>query len=262
MSMPLLTLEHVTLGYPGKALLKNLDFAVSRGEFFGIVGPNGAGKSTLLKTLLGLLPPLAGHLHWPEGRPVIGYVPQRERVDPIWPMRVRDVLHHTLCALGRPHFRRKREHASVAEVMAATGIEALANQTLDTLSGGEMQRLLLARALVVDPAVLVLDEPTAAMDLVATETFMNMISRLHRERGISILLVTHDLQSLSGRADRLGILQSGQLHQGSPEDLLTSESLGRIYGQKIQVDTLRGRSFIHIAHETVSGFERIGAGGT
>lgn len=241
---PLFHFDQADLGYPSHLVLRDLSFGVNERDFIGIVGPNGAGKSTLVKTMLGLLPLCAGRMEWPGGRPIIGYVPQREQIDPIWPMRVRDMLQFTLTALEPPHWRRRGEHARVAEVMHTTEIDMLADQTLDTLSGGEMQRLLLARALIVEPQVLLLDEPTAAMDLFATERFMSVISRLHSERDVTIILVTHDLQSLAGRASTVGILSHGTLHHGPTSRMLSAERLSDVYGHPVHVHRQEDQLFI------------------
>lgn len=238
--------KHAHLGYPGNEVLQDISFDVNEGDFIGIVGPNGVGKSTLVKTMLGLLPLRTGHMTWPSGRPCVGYVPQRELIDSIWPMRVRDMLQVTLSALERPHWRRRNEHRRVTEVMQATEIESLADQNLNTLSGGEMQRLLLARALVVKPKVLLLDEPTAAMDLFATERFMDLIARLHRETGLTVILVTHDLQALAGRACTVGILAQGTLHHGPTAQMLTPDRLSQVYGHPVEVHCQCDKCFICI----------------
>lgn len=245
MSEALFEFQHATLGYRGNLLLRNLSLSLAAGDFLGIVGPNGAGKSTLVKTMLGLLPLRDGRMGWLPHRPRIGYVPQREQIDAIWPMRVCDTLRLTLSALDRPGLRARDHRQEVGRVMAATGIAALANQTLNTLSGGEMQRLLLARALIVRPSVLFLDEPTAAMDLFSTGRFLDLIAGLHRAEGLTVILVTHDLQSLAGRADRIGILADGALHYGPAEEMLTSRRLSEVYGCDVRVETLDGRCHIH-----------------
>lgn len=226
-------------------MLEGLDLQLSCGGFLAIVGPNGAGKSTLLKTMLGLLPLRAGAMCWPGGRPRIGYVPQKEQIDPVWPLRVRDLLHHTHGAMGRLRFLSRREDVRVGEVMETTGIGHLADQVLSTLSGGEMQRLLLARALVVNPGVLFLDEPTAAMDLLAAERFMNMISRLHQEHELPVVMVTHDLPATAGRAETLGILSHGKLHHGPVAEMLTAARLREVYDHPICVRRHEGRIHIH-----------------
>lgn len=238
--------KSASLGYPGHEILRDISFDLNEGDFIGIAGPNGAGKSTLVKTMLGLLPLRAGQMEWPAGRPLVGYVPQREQIDPIWPMRVRDMLQVTLSALDPPHWRSRGEHDRIAEVMRSTDIKSLADQPLHTLSGGEIQRLLLARALVVQPQLLLLDEPTAAMDLFATEHFMDLIAHLHRETGVTVILVTHDLQSLVGRASRVGILAHGTLHHGTTSQMLTPERLSDVYEHPVEVHRKGNRLFIAI----------------
>lgn len=249
--MDLLAFKDVSLGYNGRLVLENINLSVRKKQFLGLVGPNGSGKSTLMKSMLGLLRPKSGSITWVKETPVIGYVPQKEIIDPIWPMRVRDLLHLTLCSLEKAHFRHKKENVRVWNVMQWIGIEKMANQTLDTLSGGEMQRVLLARALIVEPEVLFLDEPTASMDLVSSQNFLSLISNLHEEQGITVVIVTHDLQSLAGRADSLGIIEQGRVYHDTAERLLTSESLSRIYKQPMFVKSVEGSTLIY--PQTVKG---------
>jgi zinc/manganese transport system ATP-binding protein len=245
----LLVFEAVTLGYNGRVVLNNVNLTVKQGQFFGLVGPNGSGKSTLMKSMLGLVRPRSGTITWTSGMPKIGYVPQSELIDPIWPMRVRDLLHLTLCSLEPANFRHKKEDIQVGAVMEWIGIEHLANQTLDTLSGGEMQRVLLARALIIEPEVLFLDEPTAAMDLVSSQKFLILISNLHVQKGMSVIIVTHDLQSLVGRAKSIGIIESGGLYYDTAEKLLTSETLSKIYKQPMLVKTVDDYTLIYPQNE-------------
>jgi len=243
--LDLLLFEKVKLGYNGRVVLEGVNLAVKKGDFFGLVGPNGSGKSTLLKAMLGLVRQRSGKIIWPLGMPRIGYVPQSEMVDPIWPMRVRDLLHLTLCSLEPAHLLHQNEHARVGSVMELIRIERLANQTIDTLSGGEMQRVLLARALIVKPDALFLDEPTAAMDLVASQRFLSMISELQKEKEMTIIMVTHDLQCLVGRANSLGIIEQGKVYSDDAEKLLTSERLSQIYEQPMLVRKFDGNTLIY-----------------
>ncbi len=241
------TLEYkdVNLGYGRHEILRDVNLVVEKGDFFGLVGPNGSGKSTLIKSMLGLVKPRSGLIRWLPSVPRRGYVPQRERVDPIWPMRVRDLLRATIHALGNGFFCNKSEHIRAERAMEMIEISHLANQTLDTLSGGEMQRVLLARALVVEPEVLLLDEPTAAMDLVASQKFLSLITHLHEVHQMTVIIVTHDLPSLVDRAHRLGIIQHGELHSGNSKDLLTSENLSRIYREPLRVSKVDGHTVIY-----------------
>ena len=242
--MELLRFEKVDLGYGRHLILKNVNLVVEKGDFFGLVGPNGSGKSTLIKAMLGLLRPQSGLVQWFPSVPVRGYVPQREQVDPIWPMRVQDLLRLTLCVSERLIHSHKKNQTQVDYAMEMIGIKHLANQTLDTLSGGEMQRVLLARALIVRPEVMLLDEPTAAMDLVAAHKFLSLITDLHEQCNMTVIIVTHDLPSLVDRAHRLGIIQHGQFFSGQSEELLTSSTLSGIYREPLTVKKVDGRTMI------------------
>ncbi len=242
--MTLLEYECVDLGYGRNVVLRDVNLQVEKGDFLGLVGPNGSGKSTLIKSMLDLIKPMAGTVRWAGGVPKRGYVPQREQVDPIWPMRVRDLLKMTLCSLRPIHPFHRRIPPQVEEIMGLIEIEHLADQTLNTLSGGEMQRVLLARALVVEPEVVLLDEPTSAMDLVAAERFLSLINRMHEQKKTTVVMVTHDLPALVNRAHRIGIIQNGTLHSGRTEDILTCESLSRIYQEPLTVCSVGGRSVI------------------
>ncbi|MDG5815629.1 metal ABC transporter ATP-binding protein [Chitinispirillales bacterium ANBcel5] len=242
--MDLLKFNNVTLGYGPHTILREINLKVRKGDFFGLVGPNGSGKSTLMKSMLGLVRPRHGSINWLSGVPKRGYVPQREQVDPLWPMRVRDLLRLTLCSADSALFYNRKEQVQVGKVMELTEIEHLRNQTLDTLSGGEMQRVLLARALIIEPDVLFLDEPTAAMDLVASQKFLSIITGIHHSRNVTVILVTHDLQSLVDRAHRLGIIQNGALHSDTADKLLTSINLSTIYKEPMVVKKVEGRTVI------------------
>ncbi|ERP31959.1 metal ABC transporter ATP-binding protein [Chitinivibrio alkaliphilus] len=248
--MALLSYTDVTLGYGARTILEKVNLCVEQGDFFGLVGPNGAGKSTLIKSMLGLLKAQSGKILWNPETVQKGYVPQRENIDPIWPMRVRDILRLTHCSLRGPFHRHRGEDSRVMEEMERIGIAHLANQTLDTLSGGELQRLLLARALITDPQVLILDEPTAAMDLVSSNRFLSLINTLHEERNMTVIIVTHDLPSLVHRAHRIGIIQDGQLHSGTTREMITSEKLSEIYQENLAVSTIDGRTIIYSQEET------------
>ncbi len=240
----MLTYQGVDLGYGRQVVLRDVNLSVERGDFLGLVGPNGSGKSTLVKSMLGLVRPMRGEIHWEGGVPKRGYVPQREQVDPIWPMRVRDLLEMTIHSLQTLQPLHRKQCPEVREIMELIEIDHLADKTLATLSGGEMQRVLLARALVVEPEVVVLDEPTSAMDLVASERFLSLINRMHEQKQTTVILVTHDLPSLVNRAHRLGIIQNGALHSGKTEEILTSENLSRIYEEPLTVRSVDGRTVI------------------
>lgn len=234
----LLRVEGVSLYYRGNRhfRLEEVTFDLRRGDFLGLVGANGSGKSTLLKALLGLVRPYRGRIDWASPRPRIGYVPQSEQIDPAWPMRVRDLLELT-ASLQYPLFSRTSCPASRIEgAMEMVGVSHLGTRLLENLSGGELQRVLLARALVLEPEVVLLDEPTAAMDLIAAESFLSLIQELREEGQLTLILISHDLNILAKRANRLGIIAGGRFVCGSPEELLRSTALSEAFGQTIRLE--------------------------
>jgi zinc transport system ATP-binding protein len=208
---PLLRLRALEVGYGGRALLPPISFEVRPGELWALVGPNGGGKSTLLGTVVGLLPPVGGGVDRPSGA-VVGYVPQRTSVDMAVPARVIDLVRgghdRGLSFLSPLHPLRGR--AAVARAMAETRTEALAHQRFAALSEGQKQRVLLARALVGDPRLLVLDEPTSAMDLGAERAVFELLERLRRERDLAVIVVGHHLPVLLGRATHVALVDQDE----------------------------------------------------
>ena len=190
---PLLSVRELEIGYGGKAILPPISFELRAGQVTSIVGHNGSGKSTLLKTLLSLTPRLRGEIrHANDLR--IGYVPQRETMDPIYPVRAAELVEtgrYGIRGVGRP--LRAEDHAKISAAMVATGVFALRTRLFRSLSGGEQQRVLLARALCTEPNLLVLDEPTASMDEKGAREAMDLTLRLAHEQRASILMVNHFL---------------------------------------------------------------------
>lgn len=194
MPTTLLEIDKLVVGYHRKPLLPPVSFKVQQGQVWGIIGPNGSGKSTLLKTLLGLQPPVGGGLiAHPELR--IGYVPQRTSFDLAVPSRVRDVVESGLdrgWSFLDPLFVRKNK-AQIAQAMKDTHVEELALQQYATLSEGQKQRVMVARALVSQPTLIVLDEPTSAMDATAERKMFELLAELRNARNLGVILVSHHL---------------------------------------------------------------------
>ena len=210
---PLLRLRSLVVGHGGRALLPPVSFDVRPGELWALVGPNGGGKTTLLRTAVGLLPPIAGAVERGAvaGRPApvgIGYVPQRGSIDLAVPNRVIDLVRGGLdrgrSFLSPLHPRRCR--AAVARAIADAALGALVDAPFSTLSEGQKQRVLLARALVGEPRLLVLDEPTSAMDLAAERAVFALLERLRRERELGMLVVGHHLQVLLRAATHVALV--------------------------------------------------------
>jgi ABC-type Mn2+/Zn2+ transport system ATPase subunit len=219
----LLRLRDVSLGYGHRPVLEHVSLEIGRGEFVALLGPNGAGKTTLLRGIVGLIPVTTGTLEYDFDRATspLGYVPQRESLDPTFPLTVFEVvLMGTYARL--PPWRRvgRRERRRASEALALVGLDAIAEQRFAALSGGQTQRALIARALAAEPSFLLLDEPTAGVDAEATATIMAVLSRLNREEGLTVLLVTHQLRMLHGLASAVLWVQDGRVARRRVEDLM------------------------------------------
>ncbi len=210
-------IEHVWAAYDHEAVLEDINLTVYERDFIGLIGPNGGGKTTLLRVLLGLLPPLRGSVRVmgkrvEEGRSYIGWVPQQAEFDRDFPIRVRDVVR--MGRLGHRHlFERYRQEddARVDRALAAVGLERIAERPLAELSGGQRQRVYVARALSSDPAILLLDEPTAHLDVSASASFYELLHELNQR--ITILMVSHDLTAISSYVKTVGCLSRRLYYQ-------------------------------------------------
>ena len=194
---PWARLADAAIGYDAKPVLRGLTLDLPRGRFTAVVGENGSGKTTLLKTLAGILPPVGGRVEFSGASgatPVLGYVPQRDGLDPLWPLSAFEVaLMGTYGRLGAGRGAGAAERQLARDCLAQTGAADLERKAFSILSGGQKQRVLIARALATQPDVLLLDEPTAGIDPETTQAVMEMLSRLHREQRLTILMVNHDL---------------------------------------------------------------------
>ena len=233
MNAPLITLENLNIGYNGQAILSGISLSVNRSSFTAILGANGSGKSTLLKTLLGLQPPISGKIDLArlENRGLLfGYVPQAIHVDPLYPLTGFDVALMGTYARVRPgRFVSQTERAFARECLRATAAEGFAHEKFNQLSGGQKQRVLIARALAAKPDVLLLDEPTAGVDAVATRGLLEFISKIHQEQKLTVLLVTHDLALVRKHAERVIWLQDGQVLHGTVSEVFTRQRMAEIF---------------------------------
>jgi ABC-type Mn2+/Zn2+ transport system ATPase subunit len=232
-------LEGVAIGYGGRALLSGISFSIGEGDTLALVGPNGAGKTTLVATMLGTLRPVAGSVIRRPGL-TVGFVPQRGRHDPVFALSARDVV--AMGAMGAQADRRlprlrpaRREEAERA--LSELGVAELAGEAFRDLSGGQQQRVLIARALVREPALLVLDEPTAGMDVPSERDLLDLVTGLAGTRRAAVLLVTHQLALAAERAARLGIVNKdrGLFALGEAKELMTPERLSAAYGRALEV---------------------------
>jgi zinc/manganese transport system ATP-binding protein len=238
--MSVITLENVNVYLGREWILRNISFEVNPGEFLGIIGPNGAGKSTLLRVLLGMIQPqegtvqIMGHGITTTGSSFIGYVPQARQIDPETPLRAWDFV-----SFGLPHKFRpwltKNDRMLVQDALRLTDSERFAEKPLGKLSGGERQRLFLAQALLRDPKILLLDEPTSNLDPGAQEMITAVVERVNRERGISIVFVTHDINLISRYAHQIMYLTREHYVKGTVEEVMRPDVLSKLYGVPVEV---------------------------
>jgi ABC-type Mn2+/Zn2+ transport system ATPase subunit len=234
------------MGYGRQVVLPDVNVSIQRGDVLGILGPNGAGKTTLLKTLLGILPPVRGSIACPAGREQVrfGYVPQRQLVDETYPLTVAEVVMMGRYGRLRPGQRPGRtDREAVAVALEEVGLSHLADHSYRELSGGQKQRTLIARALVGDPTVLVLDEPTTDMDLRSERAIMELIARFHAEQGLTILVVSHLLYVVLNLATTVALVNT-QVNVVPIAEARTPECLSAFYGIPVRVADVGG---VHIA---------------
>ena len=236
----------ISLTYGKVPMLKEVSFAVNRGEFFVIIGPNGSGKTSLIKSIAGIEKPQEGRIDI-LGRPLSDYgrkalarkvalVPQTAPVD--FPFTVAEtVLMGRAPYLGLLGLESESDVKIVRQVMAFTGITELADRKIEHLSGGERQRAFVARAVCQSSEILLLDEPTASLDLAYQARLMDLMEALKNDHGATIVMVSHDVNLAALYADRLLLLKDGQvMSQGHPSDVLTYETLEKVYGCTLLVD--------------------------
>lgn len=256
--------QRVTAGYGGVPALEEVDLEIAAGQFVGVVGPSGSGKTTLLRVMLGTVRPSRG-LVTVAGQPVngrlprgIGYVPQLETVDWNFPVTVEEVV-----LMGRwrsapwvPWVTRgDRERA--LEILDRLGIADLRRRHIRELSGGQMQRVFLARALASDPHLLLLDEPTSGIDIKTRDEVIHLLHEINHQ-GVTIVLTTHDLNSVAAHLPWVVCLNRRVVAQGPPADAFTPEALSRTYEADMVV--LHHQGMILVAERPHAAHPAYGAG--
>ena len=242
--------HEIAVGYGGNVLYRDVSLDVRSGSILGIVGPNGSGKTTLLRTLLGLLPPLAGHVQRAPGARV-SYAPQRERLDPVVPVSSLDVVLMERTARAGPFDRiTAADRDAALATMAMLGVKPLAGRLFRSLSGGEQQRVRLARALVADPDVLVLDEPTAGMDVAGEVATIGFLRDLNRSRGVTVVIVTHALSIVLNVATSIVLIGARTIVQGPVDEVLRDDRLAALYGVPVHVGRVGGQRTVVAGHES------------
>ncbi len=223
--------------------LTNISFSVPQGEYLGIIGPNGAGKTTLLKIILGLLKPTRGSVEL-FGRPLqkykeryeIGYVPQRSsQVESYFPATVEEIVMSGRTA-KRGLFKsfNSEDKQKTLKAMEVAEIEKFGKKLIGNLSGGERQRVFIARALASEPKILILDEPTVAVDIGSQQRFYQFLSHLHKKLGLTVLFVSHDIEVVAREVESVLCINRTLVCHGSPKDFMKEEYLEKLYGKKVK----------------------------
>jgi zinc transport system ATP-binding protein len=230
--MDLVALRHVSFAYETTPVLVDIDLAIRQGDFLAVIGPNGSGKTTLIKVILGLLPPDSGEVLLFGRAPAelsewgaIGYIPQKAtHIDPFFPASVEEVVAMALTAGPRATRPPRREvRARVGRALEAVGLAGSARTPIGRLSGGQQQRAFIARALVASPRILFLDEPTTGVDAGTQASFYDMLDRLNRSEGLTIVLITHDIGIVNRHVKSVACLNQRLTYHGSHAEFCRSD---------------------------------------
>ncbi|HEX9943447.1 MAG TPA: metal ABC transporter ATP-binding protein [Thermoanaerobaculia bacterium] len=236
---PLVEVQDINFGYRSEVVLDHVSLEIQPRDFLAIIGPNGGGKTTLLKVVLGLLRPWSGEVvyHLPSGRDPrgrLGYVPQFSTFDKDFPLRISDMV--LMGRLGRSNLLRpwsREDRAAADRALDRLGLSGVARAHVSEVSGGQLQRALIARALVSEPEILFLDEPTASIDLESRETLRELLEDLNR--AIPIVVVTHDVTSIAPMVSRIACINRKLFYHGGPE--LSREIMEEVYGCPVELVT-------------------------
>ena len=218
--MSLIDVVHLTLGYDHQEVISDLSLTIEEGDFVCIVGPNGAGKSTFVKGLLGILKPMRGKVLFHDLKQnFIGYMPQESKVDKHFPASVMEiVLTGTLNQVGWNSFYHKKEKQKAEKALKLLGISSLKNQHFSDLSGGQRQKVLLARGLCASSKLLILDEPSNNLDQSSKMELYQILKSLNQNKGMTILMITHDLDHHNLIGNKILSLEKGHYFYGSVEE--------------------------------------------
>jgi zinc transport system ATP-binding protein len=226
---PYITVSNLTHYYHQTVILENISCTIQKGSITAIIGPNGSGKTTLVKAIIGLLSPTTGTITIDDKSPSdmrthIGYVPQKLEFDRTLPITVEEFLQVYQCK-GQDH-----RYKNITEVLREVGLEKELKQKIGTLSGGQFQRALIARAIFHEKDIIVLDEPSAGIDIEGEQNLYEIIERLNRVQGITCIIISHDISIVHRFADTVICLNKKKICQGAPSSTITPEVLKQLYG--------------------------------
>lgn len=206
--MAILKVKNLTTGYHGLDVLKDVSFEVNQGDYFCIIGSNGSGKSTLIKCLLGLVPHSGGEIEFAVSNQEIAYLPQISTIPREMPATVKEVIMTGMQKSGKLPFYSKQDVKACNDAAETLDIKSLMKKKIGELSGGQLQRVLLARALCRKPKILILDEPTSGLDEKSTGTLYSLLDKLNEEDNMTIIMITHDLDDVKFCANKVLVLDN------------------------------------------------------
>jgi len=258
--MYLIEAEKVTFAYGQEKVLDNISFTVNKGDFVGILGPNGSGKTTLIRTVLGILKPQKGRIkilgtdmqkfsEWRE----IGYLEQKTNPPVLMPLTAFEVARLGLLSTKNyPKIFNKQDNAKTLEAMQKTGCEKFKNKLFSQLSGGQQQRVLLARTIINNPSLIILDEPSTALDSTSRESFFRLVSDLNAKSGTTVLLITHDTAEIGRYVNKFLILDKEIIFYGDKQSFCVSPAVTEYFGPYAQhvMDHLHSKTCCPFKEET------------
>ncbi|MDD3923839.1 MAG: ABC transporter ATP-binding protein [Erysipelotrichaceae bacterium] len=235
---PAIIVEDLSVYYGKTLAIDNINLIIKDKEYLGIVGPNGSGKSTLLKALIGLVPSVKGKVSIygdkiEDARKMIGYVPQFSEVDKSFPITVNEVILSGMLkrSLSLFHHYDESDFKLALELLDRVGLAHLKQRQINELSGGEFQKMLIARALATNPKILLLDEPTASVDATARKNIYELLAELNKK--MTIVLVTHDTLAISSQVHSLACMNQSLVYHGSPE--FSENTINKLYGCPVEL---------------------------
>lgn len=223
--------KNITVAFDDNTLIDQMSFEITQGDIAVIIGPNGSGKTTLLKAMAGLIEPRSGYIHIfgkhpHDVRREIGYVPQRFSFDRTFPITVKEFLKLSACP---------SEYAYIDELLGHVNMAAKKEARLSNLSGGELQRILIARALLRKPQILFLDEPASGIDIAGEQNFYELVKHIHIKHKVTIVIVSHELDIVFKFADQVLCINKKLVCYGAPKKVLTDEVFKELYGHDVGI---------------------------
>lgn len=245
---PAVEFRNVSCGYDGRAVVTGVDLTVMAGDFIGLVGPSGAGKTTLLRAMLGAVSVYSGEIALNgaplnKNRATAGYVPQLETIDWNFPVTVEHVVLMGRANEGWMPWASRRNREEAFAVMERLGIADLARRQIRALSGGQQQRAFLGRALFSSPKLLLLDEPTAGVDIKTRDDVLHLLDELNHE-GVTIVMTTHEINAVAAHLPWVVCVNGGIIAEGPPSEVYTPEILKRTYNADMQVIQYQGMTLV------------------